>query len=121
MFKTVVMSRECIEEFCIDYLAGCYSHILPKYYVDRLEVIDVEFTEDNIKSSLTRIFRDVLHHESVNWGRIISTLEFSKILHNRYFWFSIDILVQILADVLEGIAFDPANLLVSIWDDTFSI
>ena len=115
------MSRESIEEFCIDYLAGCYSHILPKCYLDKLEAIDVEFTEENIKSSLTRIFRDVLHHESVNWGRIISTLEFSKILHHRYFWCSVEILVQILADVLEGIAFDPANLLISIWDDTFSI
>ena len=119
MFKIGVMSRECIEEFCIDYLAGCYSNILPKYYVDRLKEIDIEFTEENIKSSLTRIFRDVLHHESVNWGRIISTLEFSKILHHRYFWCSVEILVQILADVLEEIAFDPANLLISIWDDTF--
>ena len=115
------MSRKCIEEFCIDYLAGCYSHILPKCYVDKLEEIDIEFTEENIKSSLTRIFRDVLHRESVTWDGIISTLEFSRILHNRYFWCSVEILVQILADVLEGIAFDPANLLISIWDDTFSI
>ena len=78
------MSRKCIEEFCIDYLAGCYSHILPKYYVDKLEEIDIEFTEENIKSSLIRIFRDVLHRESVNWGRIISTLEFSKIYIKNY-------------------------------------
>ena len=113
------MSGECIEEFCIDYLAGCYSHILPKCYVDRLKEIDIEFfTEENIASSLTRICRDVLHRESVNWGRIISTLEFSKILHHRYFWCSVEILVQILANVLEEIEFDPAALLISIWGDT---
>ena len=113
------MSRESIEEFCIDYLAGCYSHIIPKCYVDRLKEIDIEFTEENITSSLARICRDVLHRESVNWGCIISTLEFSKILHHRYFWCSIDILIQILVDVLEEIEFDPAALLISIWDDTF--
>ena len=82
-------------------------------------MIDIEFTEENITSLLAPICRDVLYHESVNWGRIISTLEFSKILHHRYFWCSVEILVQILADVLEGITFDPANLLISIWDDTF--
>ena len=113
------MSRECIEEFCIDYLAGCYSNILPKCYVDRLKGIDIEFTEENITSLLAPICRDVLHRESVNWGRIISTLEFSKILHHRYFWCSVEILVKILVDVLEGIEFDPADLLISIWDDTF--
>ena len=112
------MSRECIEEFCIDYLAGCYSHILPTCYVYKLKEIDIEFTEENITSSLTGIFREVLHHESINWDRIISTLEFTKLLHHRYFWCSVEILVQTLANILEEIEFDPAALLIAIWDDT---
>ena len=102
------MSRECIEEFCIDYLAGCYSHILPNHCVDKLEAIDIEFTEENITSSLTRIFRDVLH-ESVNWGRIITVFGFAEILYHRYSWCSVDILVKVLVNVLEGI--DPVELI----------
>ena len=98
------MSRKRIQEFCSIFVTGCY--VLPAHYRDELLLINVEFTKGTIKPSLTRIFRDVLQ-DAVNLGRIITVLAFAEVLYQRYFWCSVDMMVDILTNVLEEIHFCP--------------
>ena len=98
-------SRTRIEDFCRNFLAGCYAHMLPNDYRE----IDIKFTKENIEPALSQICRNVLH-ENVNVGRVIALLGFAEVLGRRYVWCSTDILVYILVDVLEEVQFCPDSL-----------
>ena len=100
------MSRSRIEEFCTDFLTGCY--VLPSPYREELMLIDIEFTKESIKPRLTRIFREVLH-DAINFGRVITVLAFAEVLYQRYFWCSADMMVDIFTNVLEEIHFCPGR------------
>ena len=105
------MSRKRIKEFCLDFLAGCCSHMLPVRYRDELLLIDIELTKENIEPTLKRIFKNVLY-DAVGLGRVVNVLGFAEVLHQHYFWYCVNILVEILSDVLEEFCIHPDSLTV---------
>ena len=83
--------------------------MLPEWSKNRLSNIDIEFTKDNIDIVLKQVYRNVLH-EKINIGRIFSLVGFVDVLHKRYSWCTVNILVDILTDVLIEVQFDPDSI-----------
>ena len=96
------MTRVDFEKFCIDFLNGCNSYLLPKIYEDELEELSLHLTAENIDQSLDCIFKE-LFFDGANLGRLVAALGFIKKLCNRYTWCNMDELIEILLNVLKTI------------------
>ena len=112
--------RDEIEKFCRNFLHGNIHrqlHELIGNYEHVFSQIDIQqFTQDPLDCSFHRICSEVFTHIPVSNGNIIVILGFSEAIHKyrqgSSSWYTIDILMYSLVNVLEDINFHPNQFLL---------
>ena len=105
------MSRIRIEEFCRTCIARQFKLQLPIHCRQELLQIHVEFTRDGFESEFKQLCESVLFECANPLGRVIALLWYARVLRQRYqIWWSDDICVSVLTDVLEKVNFDPDDV-----------
>ena len=108
---------EEIEKFCRDFLHGNGHQLLHELignYECVFSQIDIQlFIRDTLDCSFRGICSEVFTRRPVSNGYIIAVLGFSASIHAHYStfsWYTIDILMYSLVNVLEDIDFHPDQL-----------
>ena len=109
--------RKEIEKFCRDFLRGNGHQQLYELignYEFAFSQIDIQqFTRYTLDCSFRRICSKVFTRRPVSNGYIIAVLGFSAAIHAHYStfsWYTIDILMCSLVNVLEETDFNPKEL-----------
>ena len=117
-FESMTMHRrqDEIERFCHNFLRGHRQlHELIGNYERVFSHIDIQqFTQNTLDSSFRSVCSEVFPHRPVHNGYIIAALGFSQAIHKYHqdssSWYTIDILMYSLVNVLEDINFHPNQL-----------
>ena len=108
--------RNEIKAFCRDFLQGNDStlHEILTPYRHMFIQIDIQFTEDTFTESFQRICYEAFPLKSPQQGYVVALLGFAENIHKYHIhncpWYSIDIMLDTLLDVLEEFGFDPRQL-----------
>ena len=84
-----------------------------RYMLARIDIQQMQLTQETFDSSFRSICSVVFIRTPVSNGYIIAVLGFSEVVHkyhSSFSWYSIDILVHSLVNVLEVIDFHPEQL-----------
>ena len=116
LFETLTHQRDEIEMFCRNFLhRNGYKqlHELIGNYEREFSQIDIQqFTQDTFNGSFRRICGKVFTRTPISNAYIIAVLGFSETVHKYHCsssWYTIDILMHSLVNILEGIDFHPVS------------
>ena len=74
--------------------------------------IDIEFTKDTFDTSVHFICIEVFNRKSAKKIHVIAVLGFAETIHHHhsFSWYSVEIVIKTLTNVLEDIDFYPNHL-----------